>query len=115
MSSKYVLFDTHFSVIVVTFFSSEEKKIVYNEMELMCQVICSICNTEQEVCPAEFNSVITVNVSTLKSICLIFQVAQVCSHCGVNMGEYFCNICKFYDDDVRFCTIMFNFMLIKTR
>ncbi|XP_022758071.1 E3 ubiquitin-protein ligase MIEL1 isoform X1 [Durio zibethinus] len=38
------------------------------------QVICSICNTEQEV-------------------------AQVCSHCGVNMGEYFCDVCKFYDDD----------------
>ncbi|TYJ21758.1 hypothetical protein E1A91_A08G084100v1 [Gossypium mustelinum] len=39
------------------------------------QVICSICNTQQEV-------------------------AQVCSHCGVNMGEYFCDICKFYDDDI---------------
>ncbi|KAK6260190.1 hypothetical protein SCA6_014664 [Theobroma cacao] len=38
------------------------------------QVICSICNTEQEV-------------------------AQVCCNCRVNMGEYFCNICKFYDDD----------------
>ncbi|KAG4133201.1 hypothetical protein ERO13_D08G082300v2 [Gossypium hirsutum] len=39
------------------------------------QVICSICNTQQEV-------------------------TQVCSHCGVNMGEYFCDICKFYDDDI---------------
>ncbi|XP_027350883.1 E3 ubiquitin-protein ligase MIEL1 [Abrus precatorius] len=38
------------------------------------QVICSICNTEQEV-------------------------AKVCSNCGVNMGEYYCEICKFYDDD----------------
>ncbi|XP_039035754.1 E3 ubiquitin-protein ligase MIEL1-like [Hibiscus syriacus] len=38
------------------------------------QVICSICNTQQEV-------------------------AEVCAHCGVTMGEYFCNICKFYDDD----------------
>ncbi|XP_026664536.1 E3 ubiquitin-protein ligase MIEL1 isoform X1 [Phoenix dactylifera] len=27
-------------------------------------------------------------------------VAQVCSNCGVNMGEYFCDVCKFYDDDV---------------
>ncbi|OMP06633.1 Zinc finger, RING-type [Corchorus olitorius] len=27
------------------------------------------------------------------------RVAQVCCNCGVNMGEYFCNICKFYDDD----------------
>ncbi|KAG5044037.1 hypothetical protein AAZX31_03G189700 [Glycine max] len=38
------------------------------------QVICSVCDTEQEV-------------------------AKVCSSCGVNMGEYYCEICKFYDDD----------------
>lgn len=31
----------------------------------------------------------------------MLQVAQVCSNCGVNMGEYYCDICKFYDDDVR--------------
>lgn len=40
------------------------------------QVICSVCDTEQ---PA----------------------AQVCSNCGVNMGEYFCSICIFYDDDTE--------------
>ncbi|KAK4790670.1 hypothetical protein SAY86_017974 [Trapa natans] len=38
------------------------------------QVICAVCDTEQEV-------------------------MQVCSNCGVKMGEYFCSICKFYDDD----------------
>ncbi|XP_054789741.1 E3 ubiquitin-protein ligase MIEL1 isoform X2 [Prosopis cineraria] len=38
------------------------------------QVICSVCDAEQEV-------------------------AKVCSNCGVNMGEYYCEICKFYDDD----------------
>ncbi|KAF2314956.1 hypothetical protein GH714_037311 [Hevea brasiliensis] len=38
------------------------------------QVICSLCNIEQEV-------------------------AQICSNCGVKMGEYYCDICKFYDDD----------------
>ncbi|GFP81921.1 ring finger and chy zinc finger domain-containing protein 1, partial [Phtheirospermum japonicum] len=38
------------------------------------QVICSVCDTEQ-------------------------PVARVCTNCGVNMGEYFCDICKFYDDD----------------
>ncbi|KAI4301351.1 hypothetical protein L6164_034639 [Bauhinia variegata] len=38
------------------------------------QVVCSICDTEQEV-------------------------AKMCSNCGVNMGEYFCEICKFYDDN----------------
>ncbi|XP_061369360.1 E3 ubiquitin-protein ligase MIEL1 isoform X2 [Gastrolobium bilobum] len=37
-------------------------------------VICSICDTEQEV-------------------------AKVCSNCGVNMGEYYCEICKFHDDN----------------
>ncbi|XP_071937818.1 E3 ubiquitin-protein ligase MIEL1 isoform X3 [Coffea arabica] len=39
------------------------------------QVICSVCDTEQ-------------------------PVAQVCTNCGVRMGEYFCEVCKFYDDDV---------------
>ncbi|WZZ22068.1 hypothetical protein YC2023_123455 [Brassica napus] len=38
------------------------------------QVICSVCDTEQ-------------------------PVAQVCTNCGVNMGEYFCDICRFYDDN----------------
>ncbi|XP_024960987.1 E3 ubiquitin-protein ligase MIEL1-like isoform X1 [Cynara cardunculus var. scolymus] len=38
------------------------------------QVICSVCDTEQ-------------------------PVARVCTNCGVNMGDYFCEICKFYDDD----------------
>ncbi|XP_042516820.1 E3 ubiquitin-protein ligase MIEL1-like isoform X4 [Macadamia integrifolia] len=30
---------------------------------------------------------------------LVQHVARVCSHCGINMGEYFCEVCKFYDDD----------------
>ncbi|KAK9086563.1 hypothetical protein Syun_028957 [Stephania yunnanensis] len=38
------------------------------------QVICSVCDTEQ---PA----------------------SQTCANCGVNMGEYFCDVCVFYDDD----------------
>lgn len=25
----------------------------------------------------------------------------MCSNCGVNMGEYFCVVCRFYDDDVK--------------
>ncbi|XP_050942933.1 E3 ubiquitin-protein ligase MIEL1 [Cucumis melo] len=40
------------------------------------QVVCLICNTEQEV-------------------------AKVCRKCNVNMGEYFCDICKFYDDNTE--------------
>ncbi|ERN16907.1 hypothetical protein AMTRI_Chr02g264560 [Amborella trichopoda] len=38
------------------------------------QVICLICDTEQEVSP-------------------------ICTNCGIKMGEYFCAVCKFYDDD----------------
>lgn len=38
------------------------------------QVICSICDTEQEV-------------------------RQVCINCGVCMGKYFCETCKLFDDD----------------
>lgn len=34
------------------------------------------------------------------------QVGRVCTNCGVNMGEYFCEICKFYDDDVIFCSFV---------
>ncbi|CAF2136572.1 E3 ubiquitin-protein ligase MIEL1 [Brassica rapa] len=53
---------------------------IYDRHELVRQdvkqVICSVCDTEQ-------------------------PVAQVCSNCGVNMGEYFCNICKFYDDNIE--------------
>ncbi|XP_042516817.1 E3 ubiquitin-protein ligase MIEL1-like isoform X1 [Macadamia integrifolia] len=41
---------------------------------LVQHVVCAVCNTEQ-------------------------KVARVCSHCGINMGEYFCEVCKFYDDD----------------
>ncbi|KAH9289117.1 hypothetical protein KI387_033234, partial [Taxus chinensis] len=39
------------------------------------QVICSLCGTEQDV-------------------------QQICVNCGVCMGKYFCEICKFYDDDL---------------
>ncbi|KAJ9558866.1 hypothetical protein OSB04_013480 [Centaurea solstitialis] len=39
------------------------------------KVICSLCDTEQDV-------------------------QQNCINCGVCMGKYFCQICKFYDNDV---------------
>ncbi|XP_059298197.1 E3 ubiquitin-protein ligase RZFP34-like isoform X2 [Lycium ferocissimum] len=39
------------------------------------RVICSLCNTEQDV-------------------------QQTCSHCGVCMGKYYCSKCNFFDDDV---------------
>lgn len=39
------------------------------------RVICSLCNTEQDI-------------------------QQKCIECGVCMGKYFCEQCKFFDDDV---------------
>ncbi|KAL8195755.1 hypothetical protein R6Q57_025508 [Mikania cordata] len=54
-------------------------KSLYDRHELdrfdVKQVICSVCDTEQ-------------------------PVSRTCTNCGVNMGEYFCEICKFYDDDI---------------
>ncbi|KAK7341909.1 hypothetical protein VNO80_24850 [Phaseolus coccineus] len=38
------------------------------------KVVCSLCDTEQDV-------------------------QQHCINCGVCMGKYFCDICKFFDDD----------------
>ena len=48
-------------------------------------------------------------------ICIHFsvlQVARVCTNCGVNMGEYFCEICKFFDDDVNIMIFVSCFLLI---
>ncbi|KAF6175493.1 hypothetical protein GIB67_021983 [Kingdonia uniflora] len=42
-------------------------------------VICSVCDTEQ-------------------------KVAGVCLNCGVCMGEYFCEVCNFYDDEAIIIT-----------
>ncbi|KAL2548377.1 CHY-type/CTCHY-type/RING-type Zinc finger protein [Forsythia ovata] len=39
------------------------------------KIICSLCDTEQEV-------------------------QQFCNNCGVCMGRYFCGICKLFDDDI---------------
>lgn len=38
----------------------------------------------------------------------LLQVARVCSNCGVNMGEYFCDMCKFYDDEVRWLLVIWS-------
>ena len=61
------------------------------------QVICSVCDTEQPVTNYSHH----YNYSYEMITQCFYQVAQVCSNCGVNMGEYFCNICKFYDDNVN--------------
>ncbi|KAM0029784.1 putative protein kinase RLK-Pelle-CrRLK1L-1 family transcription factor C2H2 family [Helianthus debilis subsp. tardiflorus] len=51
---------------------NERHKMVLKDVK---QVVCLICNTEQ-------------------------QVSHICVNCGVKMGEYFCAICKLYDDDI---------------
>ncbi|KAL0459620.1 UNVERIFIED_CONTAM: E3 ubiquitin-protein ligase MIEL1 [Sesamum latifolium] len=50
----------------------ERHEIVRHDVK---QVVCAVCDTEQ-------------------------QVSNLCSNCGVKFGEYFCDICKFYDDDI---------------
>ncbi|KAL7600817.1 hypothetical protein Lser_V15G22907 [Lactuca serriola] len=49
----------------------ERHNIVRGDVQ---QIVCIICNTEQ-------------------------PVDQICGNCGVKMGEYFCGICKLFDDD----------------
>ncbi|THU70179.1 hypothetical protein C4D60_Mb08t22290 [Musa balbisiana] len=64
--------------------------------EIFC---CRHCHNEStkdrhEICRFDVQTVICVICDTEQ------PVAQVCSNCGVNMGEYFCVVCRFYDDDV---------------
>ncbi|XP_026662251.1 E3 ubiquitin-protein ligase MIEL1 isoform X2 [Phoenix dactylifera] len=61
---------------------------------------CRLCHNEStkdrhEICRHDVQRVICVICDTEQA------VAQVCSNCGVNMGQYFCGVCKFYDDDIE--------------
>ncbi|XP_072975424.1 E3 ubiquitin-protein ligase MIEL1 [Typha angustifolia] len=63
---------------------------------------CRHCHNEatalsdrHELCRQDIQNVICVVCDTEQ------QVSQLCSNCGVNMGEYFCEVCKFYDDDTE--------------
>lgn len=49
------------------------------------QVICLLCDHEQDV-------------------------KQVCENCGVCMGDYYCEKCKFFDDEVGTTISLFLFM-----
>lgn len=49
----------------------EQHELVRRDVK---QVVCAVCDTEQ-------------------------PVAKICCSCGVNMGEYFCELCRFYDDN----------------
>lgn len=76
------------------------------------QVICLLCGTEQEVCSNSYafsevllRVIIRHFLNFVEVINLYFrwyQVGQICIHCGVCMGKYFCKVCKLYDDDVSF-------------
>nr|API65111.1 zinc finger protein [Dendrobium officinale] len=61
---------------------------------------CRHCHNEStkdhhELCRQEVETVICLVCDTEQ------PVSQVCLNCGVNMGEYFCNLCKFFDDDIE--------------
>lgn len=43
---------------------------------------------------------VSIYIDFMDSPLTVVQVARVCTNCGVNMGDYFCDKCKFYDDDV---------------
>jgi hypothetical protein len=45
------------------------------------------------------------------SMIFLLKVAQVCTNCGVRMGEYFCEICKFFDDDVMNHSINLQYLI----
>ncbi|KAK4855903.1 hypothetical protein QYF36_012121 [Acer negundo] len=68
-------FDEVILILILGMLKNPYDRHEINRLEVT-QVICSVCDTEQ-------------------------PVARVCTNCGVNMGEYFCEICKFYDDDTE--------------
>ncbi|RDX63772.1 E3 ubiquitin-protein ligase RZFP34, partial [Mucuna pruriens] len=57
------------------------------------RVVCSLCSTEQDV-----SVILPVKVYSRGRHRI--RVQQMCIHCGVCMGRYFCSKCKFFDDDV---------------
>ncbi|KAK3039012.1 hypothetical protein RJ639_027497 [Escallonia herrerae] len=72
MKPRYLLLHFLSHLFNMSSNSSDWHELVRHDMK---QVICSVCDTEQ-------------------------PVARVCTNCGVSMGEYFCEVCKFYDDDL---------------
>ena len=76
--------------------------------ETVLQVICSLCSKEQDVsCLPKSTTTNSVSgtfifgcTNCMKTVHFHRQVQQNCSNCGACMGKYFCEICKFFDDDV---------------
>lgn len=103
------LFDIRFNILNIFLFLHCDKFLI---LFFFCQVICSLCETEQDVSICFFfwnkSNVICVKMCLDADLWFVFlQVQQNCSSCGVCMGKYFCSKCKFFDDDVSFLQILF--------
>ncbi|KAH0465813.1 hypothetical protein IEQ34_005916 [Dendrobium chrysotoxum] len=98
--------------------SSGDFRLDFGRMEHGCKHYKRRCKIRAPCCNEIFHCRHCHNESMVQSnrhelcrhdvkrvICLICDseqpVAKVCANCGVNMGEYFCEVCKFYDDDTE--------------
>ncbi|KAK1256796.1 hypothetical protein QJS04_geneDACA020117 [Acorus gramineus] len=72
------------------------ERLDFGKMDYGCKHYSRRCKIRAPCCNEIFGCRHCHNDST---------VTKVCSNCGVNMGEYFCDICKFYDDDVRLASL----------
>ncbi|KAH7676782.1 Ring finger and CHY zinc finger domain-containing protein plant protein [Dioscorea alata] len=95
---------------------SSQTSINYDKMSYGCKHYRRLCMIRAPCCNEIFHCRHCHNESTLDGhelsrqdvqsvICMMCgweqSVIQVCTNCGVYMGEYFCGICKFYDDDIQ--------------
>lgn len=59
-------------------------------------VTCRLCHDEEERCMHEL-----VRKNTKRVLCMVCDLEQdvgkICKGCGVVFGEYFCEVCKFFD------------------
>ena len=83
----------------------------------MFQVICAVCDTEQPVrllildfCFFDM-CLVNILIGLIDIHLTCDQVVRVCTNCGVKMGEYFCEVCKFYDDDVCYYLLVASYIL----
>lgn len=98
--------------------AASEHRLQFGSMEYGCEHYRRRCKIRAPCCGEVFGCRHCHNEATAKDdrhelprhevkrvICLVCDTeqpaAKVCSNCGVNMGEYFCDVCKFYDDDTE--------------
>ncbi|KAJ1695224.1 hypothetical protein LUZ63_011922 [Rhynchospora breviuscula] len=97
--------------------AASEPRLEFGKLEFGCQHYRRRCKIRAPCCGEVFGCRHCHNEATAKNdrhelprhdvkrvICLVCDTeqpaAKVCSNCGVNMGEYYCDVCKFYDDIV---------------